>query len=341
MTSSDSPRARSRPTAASAGHRGADDVPDVRMRFQGVLDQLELHLLAGVAVLRLDDLDVGSGDRFLEALVARLDPAGARRAREPGDLDLAGAHGMRLRDVLARLVAHLAEGDERLGGKLGRRHAVDHVDHRDALGPDLGDEIVQAVEGNRADHDGIRPAGDAVLDLRDLGVEVGIATRFDELHLDPEALRLGDDPVVDGQPVGVFHVRKRNADVPGLRGLLQGDVVDRPARAGHVERRVPYLDRVGIPLLRRACPGRQSERQREHSGRRGQRSPAALRFRAVPLHGSVLPVAVLNGSEGHRPIPGRDRQMPWAHRGRRDAQGGGDPSSAGNHAKSRAVRKIE
>ena len=40
------------------GRRGADDVFDVGIGLEHVLDQLELHFLAGVAVFGLDDLDV-------------------------------------------------------------------------------------------------------------------------------------------------------------------------------------------------------------------------------------------------------------------------------------------
>ena len=90
-------------------HRGADDVVDVRVGLERVFDQLELHLLAGIAVLGVDDLDRAALDRLLEALVAGLDPAGAGRAREPGDLDRIGARGMHLGEVLAGLVAHFAE----------------------------------------------------------------------------------------------------------------------------------------------------------------------------------------------------------------------------------------
>ena len=289
------------------------------MRLQGVFDQLELHLLAGIAVLGFDDLDVGSGHRLLETLVARFHPTGTRRTREPGDLDLARAHGVRLGNVLARLVAHLAEGDERLGGELGRRHAVDHVDHRDALATDLGDEIVEAVEGDCADHDGVRSTGNAVLDLRDLGVEVGIAARLHELHLDSEALRLGDDAVVDSQPVGVLHVRKRNTDVPGLRSLFQRGVVDRPARAGHVERRIPDLDRVGVPLLRRVRPNGQGDRQHERSDRRQRRYSARL-------HLSMLPVCLPCDVPGSCPMPcsqRRDRCVSCSRRAPRTRPGQG------------------
>ena len=88
------------------------------MCLQGVLDELELHLLAGVPVPGLDHLDVGAGHCLLKAPIARFNPARTGRPGEPRDLDRARSRGVRLRDVLARLVAHLAEGNERLGGEL-------------------------------------------------------------------------------------------------------------------------------------------------------------------------------------------------------------------------------
>src|SRR3546814_11647460 len=70
-----------------------DNVADVRICLQGILDELELHFLAGVAIARINQLDVGTTDRGDEAGIARLDPAGPRRSREPGDFDLAAAFG--------------------------------------------------------------------------------------------------------------------------------------------------------------------------------------------------------------------------------------------------------
>ena len=85
------------------------------MRFERVFDQRRLHFLAGVAVLGLDDLDRAALDRAEEAGIAGLDPAGAGRSREPGDLDRSRAGRMQLGEVLAGLGAHLAEGHQRLG----------------------------------------------------------------------------------------------------------------------------------------------------------------------------------------------------------------------------------
>ena len=61
----------------------------------------------------------------------------------------------------------------------------------------LADEVVQAVEGDRADDDGLRAGGDAILDLRDLLVELGVAARLDQLHLNALALRLLGRAVID------------------------------------------------------------------------------------------------------------------------------------------------
>ena len=85
----------------------------------------------------------------------------------------------------------------------------------------LLDEVVEAVGGDGADDHRLRAVGDAVLDLRDLLVEFGVAAGFDQVHRDAEALGLLDHAVVDAEPVGVLHMRERHADLPGLRRLVE------------------------------------------------------------------------------------------------------------------------
>ena len=93
----------------------------------------------------------------------------------------------------------------------------------------FGDEVVQPVEGDCADDDRLRTAGDAILDLRDLLVELGVAAGVDQVHLDAETLGFLRHAVVDAEPVGVLHVREGHADVPRLRRLFK-------RRVGHVLR---------------------------------------------------------------------------------------------------------
>ena len=117
-------------------------------------------------------------------------------------------------EELAGLAAHLAERHERLRRQFAGRHPVDDVDDRDALSADLEHEVVETVIGNRADHDGIGAGGHAVLDLADLRVELGVAARLDQLHVDPQPVGLGGDSVVHAQPVGILHVRERTRRFP-------------------------------------------------------------------------------------------------------------------------------
>src|SRR5205823_4191670 len=96
---------------------------------------------------------------------------------------------------------------------------------------------------------------------RDLLVEVGVAARFEKRHLDAFALRLFGDAVVDGEPIGILHMREGDADVPFLRRLVDRRVVDILARALHVEWRIPYLHREGIPwFLIAACAGKRDHK---------------------------------------------------------------------------------
>src|SRR5437879_2769012 len=101
--------------------RGAHDVVDVRVGLEHVLDELPLNLLAGVAVLRADDLDGALGGRLFEALVAGDHPSRARRAGKPGDLDRLRALRVHLHQILARLGPHLAERDQGLGRRSEER----------------------------------------------------------------------------------------------------------------------------------------------------------------------------------------------------------------------------
>src|ERR1700722_18560090 len=86
--------------------RSADDVFDIRIGLQHVLDQFQLHFLAGVAVFGGDHLEPAVLDGVVEALVAGFDPTGAGRSRKPGDFDFAGALGVLLGDIFSGLKAH-------------------------------------------------------------------------------------------------------------------------------------------------------------------------------------------------------------------------------------------
>src|SRR5260221_3403452 len=126
--------------------RRPGDVLNIGMCLERVLDELHLHFLAGVAVLGVDHLDIAVLDGVEEALVAGFDPARARRPREPGNLHLARAFGMLLRDIIAGVVSHLLERDERLGRDLLGRTAVDHVDHRNVLLAHRLDGFVETID---------------------------------------------------------------------------------------------------------------------------------------------------------------------------------------------------
>jgi len=156
---------------------------------------------------------------------------------------------MQFGKIGTRLAAHFTKGHQRLGAEIGRRHAIDHVDHRNVLAADFLDDVVESVERNRANHDGIRTGCHAVFDLRDLVVQFGIAAGLDQLHLDAQALGLFSNAVIDAEPVSVFHMREGDADLPRFRRFLQWRVVHGRARAGHVEGRIPDLHRIGIPVL--------------------------------------------------------------------------------------------
>ena len=95
--------------------------------------------------------------------------------------------------------------------------------------------------------DGVGPGGDAVLDLADLLLELGVAARFHQLHLHAEVFGLLGDAVIDREPIGVLHVREGDADFPGLRCLFERNVAQLLPRTRHVEGRVPGFDLIGIP----------------------------------------------------------------------------------------------
>ena len=218
------------------------------MSLQGILNQPQLDLLARVAIAGFDHLDAAAGHGLLKTGIAGLDPARARRPRKPGHLDLPAAGGMAPRHILARLKAHFAKGHQGLRGQFRRRHAVDHVNDRNAAGAHFPDQIIHAVEGDRADHNGLGAAGHAVFNLGDLPVQIGVAASLDQLHLYPQTARLRNHAIVHGRPVGVFHMRKRDTNVPLSGRLIQRPVFNRGPRAVHIKRRVPYLYREWIPI---------------------------------------------------------------------------------------------
>ena len=250
-------------------HRGAGDIGDVGRGLEHVFHQPQLGFLAGIAIARLQHLDRRALDRLHEALMGGFHPAGARRPREPADLDRGGAGRMPGGQILTGLAAHGVERHQRLAGQFGRGDAVDHVDHRDLLRRQLLDQIVEPVIRDCADHHRLRARGDAILDLADLFGQFGIAAGLDHIQLHPQALRLFGDAVIDAQPVGVLHVREGDADVPGLGRLVQRHIVDVLRRAVGREGRGHLGGGVGKPVrgLGSACEeraGQKSDRELFH-----------------------------------------------------------------------------
>ena len=98
------------------GHGAADDVVNIRTLLERVLDQQELNLLAGIPPFRDYDLDRAVGDGAAKALLHEIDPAGALRAGEPGDLHGFTASRVELRQIVAGPGTHGDPRDARLGG---------------------------------------------------------------------------------------------------------------------------------------------------------------------------------------------------------------------------------
>jgi len=73
-------------------------------------------------------------------------------------------------------------------------------------------------------------------------------------------LRLVDDPVVDTDPIGVFHMRERYTDAV-LRTRLDRRVVHLSYLGVGGERRFGYVDGEWIPVFSRRCRSRQKGRQ--------------------------------------------------------------------------------
>jgi hypothetical protein len=128
---------------------------------------------------------------------------------------------------------------------------------------DLADNIVQPVIGDRADNRGVGTMRDAVLNLRDLLVELGIAAGFHKVHLDAQALGLLGRAAVDAQPIGVPHVRERNADLPLLGRILERHVGDVGRLAVGSERRIDLSGLIGEPFsgARRSSDANESRRK--------------------------------------------------------------------------------
>src|SRR3546814_11515100 len=100
-----------------------------------------------------------------------------------------------------------SERDQRLGSDILRGHAIHEVDDRDALRGDILDQVVKAVTRDGAEDDGLRAAGDIVLDLRDLLCGVGIAASLEHRHHDALALGFLSPDHVDGDPVAICHIQ--------------------------------------------------------------------------------------------------------------------------------------
>src|SRR6185295_19136888 len=93
---------------------------------------------------------------------------------------------------------------------------------------------------------------------------------LEQRHLDPLALGFFDHAIVDRDPVGVFHMGERYADIPFLRRFFHGRIIDFRAWAIHVERRVPHFNRKWIPrlFLSHDAHGRQADQRK--NGRAAQ-----------------------------------------------------------------------
>ena len=250
------PRSRNKSDRGFGSDRSSGDVFDVRVGLQHVLDKLELHFLAGVAVFGREHLDRCALHSVKEAFVGGLDPSGAGRTGEPPDLDRRRAGRMLGGEIFAGGVAHRVEGNQRFRRDVRRIDPVDHVDDGNVLRVQFLDQIVEAVGRNGADDDRLRAVGDAVFDLRDLFVELRVAARLDEIHGDAETLRFVDHAVIDAEPVSVLHMRERHADLPRLRRLLERYVLDRRNLAVRIEGRIDGLSLVGEPV---GCGARSRE----------------------------------------------------------------------------------
>ena len=120
-------------------------------------------------------------DRSRKPLLASSTQPAAGRAWEPADLDRRAALRVLLGKIGAGLEAHGVEGDQRLGGDVLRRHAVDEIDDRNSF---LATRTPrrETVVGDRADHDRIRPPATQSSICEICLAELGVPASLDEVH---------------------------------------------------------------------------------------------------------------------------------------------------------------
>ena len=204
------------------------------------------------------------------------------------------AHDLRALLILEHVDQMLGrDAADDLVGARGQRIDLDleqGIDDRDDLDPllaGLGDLRLHPAFRDDADQDGVRIERHAVVELRDLLVELGVAAGREQRRLDAQAARLVHDAVVHAHPVAVLHVREQHADVPLLRGFLERHVVDgRRQRLERVElvcrqlAEVEHLDGPPVLGLRGADAAYQQQTGRK---KRYEGAPYSCHVRFLPM----------------------------------------------------------
>ena len=301
-------------------HRVAHQVAHLGVGVEGLLDEVALHRLVGVAPAGADDGDPAATDRVTETLVHKGHPAGVPRPGEPGDRHPGLACGGQPGQILADLPPHVVPRHSHLGGEARVGDVVDGGQHR-LPAAHLAQQVRQPVEGHRAEdhrvHVGRLGAG---LDQAALAREMGVAAGLEHLHAHAEPPGLVDHPVVDRQPVGILEVGHHDAQLPGPAGLGRRGVglPRRGARIG--EGRLPAQDLRSRGRRRRGrqeeCrePGRAARRagtEYGHGSVSVKRRPVRMRRPRIAHPGAVMQNPSLTHAPGSRPFtPARPPRAP-------------------------------
>lgn len=236
---------------AQQAHRGvgsdgaADDEVDVRMLLEDFFQKDQLDLGSGVAPFRGGHLSGALGDRCAKAGLHEADPSDPFGSGKPGDLDGRAAFRVRARQIGADRAPHLRPGN---GGLRSDPAVIDVVDgggHRDAL-CNPGDQWGEAGVGHRTHDEGVRPGGDAALDLGDLPVQIRVAARLHDAQRHAEPPGLLGHAVVDAEPVGILEVRIGGAEAPFPRRRFERRILYALGLPVIVEWRVPALQQPGL-----------------------------------------------------------------------------------------------